>query len=164
MKGGFRDTPIRLSEELRHLDSWNASTIQQRADRLAALAVQAWAAPCLSTEEVVSFASAPKATDGYTIADHPPLAGGPIGTLFRALRGRILALNPAVTEEFWKLYVVYRAEEVFVSVTPLTSKLRLTLNLPFQDLQDARKLCRDGTVNLGAGRLRVAAEPGSRAG
>ncbi len=148
MKGGFRDTPIRLSEELRHLDSWNASTIQQRADRLAALAVQAWAAPHLSAEEVASFASAPKAADTYTIADHPPLAGGPIGTLFRALRDQILALNPAVTEEFWKLYVVYRAEAVFVSVTPLTSKLRLTLNLPFQDLQDARKLCRDIT-NIG---------------
>lgn len=148
MPGGFRDTPIRLSEELRQLDTWNEDIIKVRADRLAAIAVQAWAAPDLSIGDMKNFAVTPDAAEAYTIADHPPLAGGPIGSFFRDLRERILALNPAVTEEFRKLYIVYKTEDVFVSIIAQASNLRLILNMPFQDLQDARGLCRDIT-NIG---------------
>ena len=148
MPGGFRDTPIRLSEELRQLETWNEDAIKARADRLATLAVQAWAAPNLSIGELKRFEAAPAVAEEYTIADHPPLAGGSIGSLFQDLRTRILALNPAVTEEFRKLYIVYKAEEVFVSVIAQASNLRLILNMPFQDLQDARGVGRDVT-NIG---------------
>ena len=148
MPGGFRDTPIRLSEELRQLDTWNEDAIKARADRLAALAVQAWAAPNLSIGELKRFEAAPDVAEEYTIGDHPSLAGGSIASLFQDLRTRILALNPAVTEEFRKLYIVYKAEEVFVSVIAQASNLRLILNMPFQDLQDARGVGRDVT-NVG---------------
>ena len=71
-----------------------------------------------------------------------------MGSFFHDLRERILALNPAVAEEIRKLYIVYKTEEVFVSVIAQASNLGLILNLPFQDLQDARALCRDIT-NIG---------------
>ena len=88
-----------VERRLRQLDTWNEDTINARADRLAALAVQAWGAPDLSIGDLKSFAVTPDAAEAYTIADHPPLAGGPMGSFFHDLRERILALNPAVAEK-----------------------------------------------------------------
>ena len=56
---------------------------------------------------------------------------------------QVLALDPCVTEEFLKLYVAYKAETNFVDVIAQTSRLRLSLNMPFRELEDPRGLCRD---------------------
>ena len=45
MQGGFKESPLRLNQCLGTLDTWNEDTIQQRAKRLAAKAVQVWAPP-----------------------------------------------------------------------------------------------------------------------
>jgi predicted transport protein len=59
-----------------------------------------------------------------------------------------MAMNPAITEEFKQLYVVYRAETLFLSVVPLSTSLTLCLNMPFPEIQDARHICRD-VSNIG---------------
>ena len=65
--------------------------------------------------------------------------------LFDGLRAAAMALNPAITEEFAKLYITYHSEEVFTSVIPLSGKLRIVLNMPFPELQDVRGVGRDVT-------------------
>ena len=45
MKGGFRDSPIKLNEGLGQTETWNESAIKKRADRLASQASIVWAAP-----------------------------------------------------------------------------------------------------------------------
>ena len=40
MQGGFRESPLRLNEGLRILETWDEEAIQQRAERLAARAVK----------------------------------------------------------------------------------------------------------------------------
>lgn len=60
-------------------------------------------------------------------------------------RKEVLALGPVVTEEFLKLYVAYKAETNFVDVVPLTSRLRVTLNMRFHELHDPRGLAKDVT-------------------
>lgn len=68
--------------------------------------------------------------------------------VFEALRQRVLALDPAVSEEFLKLYVAYKAETNFVDIVPQAKRLRLSLNMEFYELNDPHRIARDVT-NLG---------------
>ena len=56
-------------------------------------------------------------------------------TVFDHFRKSVLALDPGISEEFLKLYVAYKAETNFVGVMPQKSRLRLSLNLHFHELQ-----------------------------
>ena len=55
MQGGFRESPVRLNQGLGTLDTWNEDTIRQRAEILAAKAVQVWAPPVLPPEILATF-------------------------------------------------------------------------------------------------------------
>ena len=147
MVGGFRESPLRVNEGLGALDTWDESTIRERADRLAEKAADVWASVSLPAAVLASYTPETQAkADGYTIDDHKHLAeAGAARTLFDAFRKQVLALNPCVTEEFLKLYVAYKAETNFVDVVPQAKRLRLTLNLRFHELQDPRGLARDVT-------------------
>src|SRR6202008_284734 len=80
----------------------------------------------------------------YTISDHDHLREGrPMRGLFEAFRKQVLALDPAVTEEFLKRYVAYKAETNFVDVVPQAKTLRLTLNMSFAEISDPKGWCRD---------------------
>ena len=48
IKGGFRESPLRLNQGLAQLDHWGESEIVQRAQRLASEAVRIWARPIVS--------------------------------------------------------------------------------------------------------------------
>jgi hypothetical protein len=109
MKGGFAESPLRMNQGLGKIEHWNEEAIRQRAETLAAKAVNVWPAPKL--EAAVLEAYKPKATmAGYTIDDHPYLTAGPLREVFEAFRKQVLALDACVTEEFLKLYVAYKAE------------------------------------------------------
>ena len=86
----------------------------------------------------------PKATTaGYSIADHPNLLSAGMHDLFEAFRKQVLALDPCVTEEFLKLYVAYKAETNFVDVVPQAKRLRLSLNVAFNEINDPKGICKD---------------------
>jgi predicted transport protein len=85
-------------------------------------------------------------SDGYTVVDHEHLgAGRPMRPVFEELRKRVLALDSAVAEEFFKLYVAYKAETNFVDVVPQAKRLRLSLNMSFHEVDDPKGMCRDVT-------------------
>lgn len=149
MKGGFRESPLRLNEGLGSLETWNDSTIRDRAKRLASVACQVWAPPVLAASTLDQYRPKAVKAVSYTIDDHNHLAsGGPMRDLFELFRKEVLALDPCVTEEFLKLYVAYKAETNFVDVVPQKSRLRLSLNLGFHELHDPKGLAKDVT-NLG---------------
>ena len=149
MKGGFRESPLKLNEGLRGFDKWNEAAIESRAQRLAAMAAGVWAVPSLPAEVLESYRPRREKAAGYTIDDHPQLViGSPMHELFEVLRKELLALDPCVSEEFLKLYVAYKAETNFVDVVPQMSRLRLSLNMQFHELHDPRGLAKDVT-NLG---------------
>lgn len=82
----------------------------------------------------------------YGIDDHKQLAdGSPSRLLFDALRKRLLALDPCVSEEFLKLYVAYKAETNFVDIVPQARRLRISINLDFHELHDPRRMASDVT-------------------
>lgn len=54
MEGGFRDSPIRMNRYLADLDTWNETTILERAKELINLAMEIWRYPQLSQETLIS--------------------------------------------------------------------------------------------------------------
>ncbi len=149
IKGGFRESPLKLNKGLSSLDKWDETAIRNRAEDLAKEAADVWAVPLLSAEVLESYRPRSKKPAGYTIDDHPQLAtGSPMHRLFEIFRKDVLALNPCITEEFLKVYVAYKAETNFVDIVPQKSRIRLSLNMQFHDLHDPKGLAKDVT-NLG---------------
>ena len=73
MKGGFRESPLRLNEGLRALQTWNEEAIRHRGNALATQAARVWTSPVV--DEGVLSAYKPEPVSGrYTIADHPYLS------------------------------------------------------------------------------------------
>ena len=149
MRGGFKESPLRLNEGLRALDTWNEATIQVRAKRLAEQAVKVWAPPALPPEVLEAYHPKAERPAGYTLEDHPHLTEGSLmRPLFEMFRKEVLALDSCVSEEMLKLYVAYKAETNFVDVVPQKSRLRLSLNLHFHEIHDTKGFAKDVT-NLG---------------
>jgi len=146
MEGGFAQSPLKLNEGLGSCADWNEQAIIQRATRLANRAVEIWDAPRLADAVLDTYREKKEeSTPEYTIADHSHLAGGPVRALFEHFRTQVLALDECVREEFLKLYVAYKAETNFVDVVPQAKRLRLSLNMAFNEIDDPRKLCVDVT-------------------
>jgi predicted transport protein len=67
-----------------------------------------------------------------------------------------------VTQEVLKLYIAYKAETNVVDIVPQVKRLRLSLNMPFTELDDPRGLAKNvagigrwgnGDVELGIATL-----------
>jgi predicted transport protein len=155
--GGFRQSPVSLNLELRELDYWNEEEIDKRGRRLAKQALKIWSFPKLDDEflkESRDKSSLNQTQNEHSISHFRYLDEGlKTRSLFDALRTEILALDQCVSEEILKHYVAYKAETNFVDVVPLSSKLRLTLNMPFTQLMDPKSLSIDmsGKGKLGNG-------------
>jgi predicted transport protein len=146
MAGGFKESPLKLNAGLGQINAWNEAAIQERAGRLADLALAVWTAPKLDAATLSAYQ--PKresATSGYSIEDHPHLLSGGMREVFEGFRKQVLALDPNVSEEFLKLYVAYKAETNFVDVVPQAKRLRLSLNMTFAEINDPKGICRDVT-------------------
>lgn len=148
MPGGFKESPLRVNQGLGQLDVWNESAVKARAEKLAATAIEVWAAPKLPADVLVAYRPKAHALPGqstYGLDDHPHLLASPMRELFEAFRKEVLALDPCVTEEFLKLYVAYKAETNFADVVPQAKRLRISLNVEFHEIEDPKKLCKDVT-------------------
>lgn len=156
MEGGFKDSPLRLNQGLGQLDAWNAQTIESRAERLTKSALGIWQMPQLPAAVAAEFQE-PRAETAFSIEDHPNLLAPTRRELFDNFRNEVLALDPAVTEQFLKLYVAYKLDTNFVDVVPQVARLRLSLNLPFEALHDERHLAWDvtGRGHWGNGNVEV---------
>lgn len=143
MKGGFKESPLRMNQGLGSLDSWTEDAIKTRAATLAARAIGVWGAPSVPVDVLEAYKPKAELSVGYAIDDHPHLMTGPLRAVFEAFRKQVLALDPCVTEEFLKLYVAYKAETNFVDVVPQAKRLRLSLNMAYPEISDPKGICRD---------------------
>ena len=145
MEGGFKYSHLRLNDGLASLATWNEDTILLRAKKMAEQASNVWPSAKLSDEILARYQPQSEANVTYGFEDHPHLAKSHVHALFEAFRKATLALDPCVTEVFLKLYIAYKAEVNFVDVVPQAKRLRLSLNIPFAEINDPRGLCKDVT-------------------
>lgn len=143
MSGGFGVSPLKLNAGLGQLETWNEDAIRSRAVTLAETAADVWAAPSLPEEILAAYRVSKPAVVSYTLDHYPQLAQPGLGELFAAFRKEVMALDPCVTEEFLKIYIAYKAETNFVDVVPQSSRLRLSLNMRFADIDDPKGQCKD---------------------
>lgn len=149
IEGGFADSPLRLNKGLGQLTKWDADELKKRAERQAELAAKVWSYPEVTSEILEKYRQSrdEKKEITYTLADHPHLQG-PMLNLFNQFRKRVLNLDSSVKEEVLKLYIAYKAATNFVDVVPQKNRLRLSLNMKFNEIDDPNGLCKDVT-NLG---------------
>ena len=159
--GGFNDSPLRMNEYFRTIDKWDEEEILKRAGIMANKAKEVWFAPVLSDEIINSYVSDKNTSTIYTIDSYEHLTGEML-ELYKELRKHIMNLSPIVREEFKKLYIAFKAETNFVDVVPQKSRLRLSLNLSFDEVIDPKGLCKDvselgrwgnGDVEVGISRM-----------
>ena len=142
IRGGFRDSPLRLNESLREVEQWDKDAIVDRAEKLSEKACKIW-----PNHGFLEEYNQQEQKEGWTLADHHHLTGE-IMVLFQQLQEHILNLNASVSERITKYYIGYRLNTTFVCIEPQASRLRLSLVLPFSDIDDPQGLCRDLT-NIG---------------
>jgi len=143
--GGFRYSPLKLNKGLAECESWDEAAITKRANTLAKQAVDIWVAPVLPDDVLAAYRTDVSTFAKYSIESHPHLQAGPMRELFDAFRKEVLALDDCVREEFRKLYVAYKAETNFLDIVPQASRLRMSLNMDFPELDDPRIIARDVT-------------------
>lgn len=152
MPGGFDESPLRLNEGVRSFDQWNQDTITERAQELAEKATKIWAAPFLTAETLARYTRLGEAegTRSYALneTNYGAYLQGDVLELFEQLRKRILNLDSSVREEIKGYYIAYKTITNFVDVQPQKLRLRLTLNMRFDEIVDPLGVCRDIT-NLG---------------
>ncbi|GAA7568298.1 DUF262 and DUF1524 domain-containing protein [Helicobacter pylori] len=157
MEGGFKDSPLRLNQGLRNLESFGEKEIEKRANDLADWALKIWTYPKLDLEtleeykpkkekkekkekEEYKLKKEKKAYDlsSYKFSPHSR-------ELFDILRKEIKALDERVTENFMKAYIAYKFKTNFVDIIVQKNDLKLYLNMKFHELQDEKNLANDRT-------------------
>lgn len=148
---GFKDSPIKMNQSLRNIEKWDEDAIKRRANELIDIALKVWGSPALPNDVLDKYRQKPDIKTAYSIDDHPYLSmsnasySKEVRELFEALRKKIIAIDPVVNEEILKRYIAYKAETNFVDIVPLSKNLKLTLNMPFSDINDPKGICMDVT-------------------
>lgn len=147
MKGGFADSPIRLNRDLASVDYWDESTINQRAEELALLALKVWKTPDVDPEALKKTREEKKVGKRervYSLDVHMPNLQGEVFEVFQDVRKRILNLDSSVYEEIKFRYIAYKSDgENIVVIIPQRKKLVLSLKVPLSELRDPKGISRD---------------------
>lgn len=148
MQGGFRQSPLKLNDELRNLEMWNQEAIEKRTEALANKALEIWAMPELEQTLLDSYKQeAQNNKKTYNLSNYS--FNQKTREIFEVLHKEIMALDESIIQSYTKLYITYKLETNFVDIVPLKSKLKLYLNIPFNVLVDERGMARD-VSNIGS--------------
>ncbi|GAA7948625.1 DUF262 and DUF1524 domain-containing protein [Helicobacter pylori] len=161
MEKGFKDSPLRLNQSLRDLESFGEKEIKKRANDLADLALKIWTYPNLNAETLEKYKPKKdkKEKKVYDLSSYK--FGSHSRELFDILSKGIKALDERITENFNQDYISYKFSKNFVDIVPLKNGgLKLYLNMKFNELQDEKNLARDMTNkgHLGNGDIEVKLE------
>jgi uncharacterized protein with ParB-like and HNH nuclease domain/predicted transport protein len=155
--GGFAKSPLSLNEGLGEVAVWNEDAIKQRAQRLGRLATKVWQSKLLEeatleSHQVKSQKRADESPDYKALLDQPS-----VKALLDGLREAVLSVCPTVSEKQRKQVVVFRKRRRIICVIPQRQRLKVVLNLKFDEIDDLHGICQDltgvghwGTGDVGA--------------
>ncbi|MFP6088882.1 DUF262 domain-containing protein [Helicobacter pylori] len=157
MEKGFKQSPLKLNQSLKDLESFGEKEIEKRANDLADFALKIWTYPKLDAETLEKY-KPKKEKKVYDLSSYK--FGSHSRELFDILREKIKAFDERVTEKFNQEYISYMFDKNFVDIVVQTKDLKLYLNMPFNELQDEKNLARDMTNkgHLGNGDIEVKLE------
>ncbi|UOR21746.1 DUF262 and DUF1524 domain-containing protein [Helicobacter pylori] len=160
MKKGFKDSPLRLNQGLRDLESFGEEEIKKRANDLADLALKIWTYPKLDAETLEKYKPKKDKKEKKVYDLNSYKFGSHSRALFDILSKEIKALDEKIVENFNQDYISYKFSKNFVDIVVQTKDLKLYLNMKFNELQDEKNLARDMTNkgHLGNGDIEVKLE------
>lgn len=144
MEGGFKESALRINSYVVKQTTWNDSAIRKRANELFNIAKEIWKYPELTENELAEFIPEDKPLYEYKLEYYFYLTGEML-ELFSILNKRILNISSDVKMEFKKLYIAYKVDTNFVDIVPQKTRLRLSLNMKFNEIDDPKALCVDVT-------------------
>ncbi len=159
MEKGFKQSPLRLNQSLKDLESFGGKEIEKRANDLADFALKIWTYPKLDAETLEKYKQKGKREKKvYDLSFYK--FGSNSRELFDILRKKIKAFDERITEKFNQEYISYMFDKNFVDIVVQTKDLKLYLNMEFNELQDEKNLARNMTNkgHLGNGDIEVKLE------
>ncbi|GAA7206496.1 hypothetical protein HpBGD72_06060 [Helicobacter pylori] len=139
MENGFKQSPLKLNQSLKNLESFGEEKIKKRANDLADFALKIWTYPKLDAEILEKYKQKgkreKKAYDlsSYKFSPHSR-------ELFDILREKIKALDERITEKFNQQYIAYKFFKIsFVDIVVQNKGLKLYLKMNLNELQDEIK-------------------------
>ncbi|WP_231204281.1 DUF262 and DUF1524 domain-containing protein [Helicobacter pylori] len=158
MEKGFKDSPLRLNQGLRDLESFGEEEIKKRANDLADLALKIWTYPNLDAETLEKYKPKKDKKEKKVYDLNSYKFGSHSRELFDILSKEIKALDERITENFNQDYISYKFDKNFVDIVGQTKDLKLYLNMPFYELQDEKNLAKKAKGNYGNGDIEVKLE------
>ncbi len=143
MEKGFKQSPLRLNQSLKDLESFGEKEIEKRANDLADWALKIWTYPKLDAETLEKYKQKGKREKTYDLSSYK--FGSNSRELFDILSKEIKAFDERITESFMKAYIAYKFKTNFVDIVVQNKDLKLYLNMPFNELQDEKNLASDAT-------------------
>ncbi len=142
MENGFKQSPLRLNQSLKDLESFGEKEIEKRANDLADWALKIWTYPKLDAETLEKY-KPKREKKVYDLSSYK--FGSNSRELFDILSKEIKALDERITENFMKAYIAYKFKTNFVDIIVQNKDLKLFLNMKFHELQDEKNLAKDRT-------------------
>jgi len=140
MVGGFKESALRINSFVVKQNTWNEENIQHRASELFEVARKIWKYPEISESELIEVGSVNKVTTEYTLDDYNYLVNEMM-VLYKSLDHRIMNISSAIRRECKKLYVAYKVDTNICDVVPQKSRLRVSINMKYSDINDPKGIC-----------------------
>ena len=125
--------------------TWNKDTIEERANRLAECACKVWVCPTISDEVKAKYQKAEEPVQKVYDLTQYDFSNGLVEILYQKLHEAILQVEPKAKVEYKKLYIAYKLKTNFVDIVVQKSRLRLSINLDYDEVYDPSGICRDVT-------------------
>ncbi|GAA9084628.1 DUF262 and DUF1524 domain-containing protein [Helicobacter pylori] len=116
MEGGFKDSPLRLNQGLRDLESFGEEEIKKRANDLADLALKIWTYPKLDAETLEKYKPKKDKKEKKVYGLSSYKFGSHSRELFDILSKEIKALDEKIVEKFNQDYISYIFNKNFVDI------------------------------------------------
>ncbi|RVZ47528.1 DUF262 and DUF1524 domain-containing protein [Helicobacter pylori] len=149
MENGFKQSPLKLNQSLKDLESFGEKEIEKRANDLADWALKIWTYPKLDAETLEKYkpkkekkekeeCKLKKEKKVYDLSSYK--FGSHSRELFDILRKEIKDLDERITEKFNQKYIAYKFCKInFMDIVVQEKGLKLYLKMELNEFQDEIK-------------------------
>ncbi len=148
IKGGFKESALRLNRYVIKQDTWNKDKIKERAEKLYELSLKIWKYPYLSNEELAYFEKDLNGEDKIIYSIKSYSFSEFSKELYEKLNQNILDSFPNTKVEYTKNYIAYKYETNYCDIIPQQQGLKIYINMNFDEIDDPDKIGRN-VSNIG---------------
>lgn len=165
VEGGIKFSNYRLSNDIvydenhKERESWTIDDINQRSEKLAKQALEIWAYPKLTEDELKPYKTRYRQERViYEDMAHMPEMRDDIKAIYKALEQAIFQLNKEVTKTITKYYIGYKYDySNFAEIIIYKNSLNVILDIPYENIVDPKNLTENITDkgSWGTGQVRI---------